>query len=107
MFAPEQGSGCASIVKYYGAIFWEGDLWIFMEILDASLDKFYKLSFKKNGSVPENVLGKIAASVIKALYFLHNIKIIHRDVKPSNILINKKGEVKVSSQFKFSRCVQC
>ena len=87
----DKGAGCPSIVKYYGAIFWEGDLWIFMEVLDASLDKFYKTSFKNGRTIPEEVLGNIAASVVKALHFLHNIKIIHRDIKPSNILINKKG----------------
>jgi len=34
--------------------------------------------------------------VIKALDYLHTeLKVIHRDVKPSNILINKKGQVKI------------
>lgn len=34
--------------------------------------------------------------VIKALDYLHTeLHVIHRDVKPSNILINKKGQVKI------------
>lgn len=33
---------CPNIVTFYGALFWEGDLWIFMEVMDCSLDKFYK-----------------------------------------------------------------
>jgi mitogen-activated protein kinase kinase 3 len=106
----DKGTGCPNIVKFYGALFWEGDLWIFMEAMDTSLDKFYKKAFKRNPvpgpdagaadsetapSIPEPVLGKIAASVVKALYFLYEIKIIHRDVKPSNILTNRKGQVKL------------
>ncbi|KAI1301298.1 Dual specificity mitogen-activated protein kinase kinase 6 [Halotydeus destructor] len=94
----DKGAGCPNIVKFYGALFWEGDLWIFMEIMDCSLDKFYKLAFTNASdaiAIPENVLGKIAYSVINALHYLHSIKIIHRDVKPSNILISKKGEVKL------------
>lgn len=96
-----KGAGCPSIVRFYGALFAEGDLWIFMEILDASLDRFYKLAFQptegsdEQKSIPEEVLGKIAASVIQALHYLHSIKIIHRDIKPSNILINRKGEIKL------------
>lgn len=94
-----KGAGCPSIVRFYGALFSEGDLWIFMEILDASLDKFYKLAFKDSEPdtvmIPEEVLGKIAGSVIIALHYLHSIKIIHRDIKPSNILINRKGDVKL------------
>ena len=101
-----KGTGCANIVKFYGALFWEGDLWIFMEIMDLSLDKFYKLVYPRKGEVltdeereqrciPEPVLGKIAISIVSALHYLHSIKIIHRDIKPSNILINRKGEVKL------------
>lgn len=33
---------------------------------------------------------------MNALHYLHaELKVIHRDVKPSNILINRKGEVKM------------
>lgn len=35
-------------------------------------------------------------SVVNALHYLHaQLKVIHRDVKPSNILINRSGEVKM------------
>lgn len=71
-----------------------------MEILDASLDKFYKLAYKlvadtEEVAIPEAVLGKTASSVISALHYLHQMKVIHRDVKPSNILINRNGQVKL------------
>ena len=34
--------------------------------------------------------------VVKALHYLHTeLHVIHRDVKPSNILINRKGQVKI------------
>lgn len=39
---------------------------------------------------------QIGVAVVNALYYLHaNLKVIHRDVKPSNILINRKGQVKM------------
>lgn len=39
---------------------------------------------------------QIAIAVVNALHYLHaNLKVIHRDVKPSNTLINRKGEVKI------------
>lgn len=34
--------------------------------------------------------------MVKALHYLQSeLKVIHRDVKPSNILINEKGQVKI------------
>ncbi|OTF77770.1 dual specificity mitogen-activated protein kinase kinase 6-like protein, partial [Euroglyphus maynei] len=96
-----KSQGCPHIVEFYGAIYWENNLCLFMEILDASLDKFYKLSYKliedpiNDIAIPEPVLGRIAYSVVSALHYLHQLKVIHRDVKPSNILINRHGQVKL------------
>ncbi|XP_064595662.1 dual specificity mitogen-activated protein kinase kinase 6-like isoform X2 [Liolophura sinensis] len=89
---------CPYMVRFYGALFREGDVWICMEVMDTSLDKFYKKIYEggDGSSIPEKILGKIAFSVVKALHYLQSeLKVIHRDVKPSNILINKRGEVKI------------
>lgn len=83
-------------VQFYGALFKEGDVWICMELLTTSLDKFYKTVFENEKTIPENVLGKITVAVVSALEYLHSqLQVIHRDVKPSNILINFKGQVKL------------
>ena len=38
----------------------------------------------------------IAFSVLKALAVLHSSRIVHRDVKPSNILVNTDGNIKLT-----------
>lgn len=87
---------CPYTVRFYGALFREGDVWICMEVMDTSLDKFYKDIYKSGKVIPEEVLGKIAVAVVKALSYLQTeLKVIHRDVKPSNMLINRNGEVKI------------
>ena len=79
------------IVDFYGAFFQEGAVYICMEYMDGgSIDKLY------GDGVPEGVLRKIAMSTIMGLKFLkedHNI--IHRDVKPTNILVNTRGQIKI------------
>lgn len=80
------------IVDFYGAFFVEGAVYMCMEYMDGgSLDKIYG-----DGIHDEACLAYIAESVIKGLKQLkdqHNI--IHRDVKPTNILVNTQGKVKL------------
>ncbi|CAL8310734.1 unnamed protein product [Arctogadus glacialis] len=87
---------CFFTVTFYGALFREGDVWICMELMDTSLDKSTRRVIEKGMTIPEDILGKITVAIVKALEHLHNnLSVIHRDVKPSNVLINTQGQVKM------------
>ncbi|CAH8573573.1 unnamed protein product [Schistosoma mattheei] len=90
-------ANCPNIVLFYGAIFTEGDCWICMEMMSTSLDKFYKFVYNYLQSrIPESIIGKITTATVSALDYLKTaLKVIHRDVKPSNILIDCNGNVKL------------
>ena len=63
-----RSSDCPFTVHFYGAMFREGDVMIVMEVMDISLDKFYMRAKSTSKSIPEEILGKIAFSVI---YLFH------------------------------------
>ncbi|KAJ8271342.1 hypothetical protein COCON_G00102010 [Conger conger] len=76
------------IITFYSAFFVENRISICTEFMDGgSLDVYRK--------IPEHVLGRIAVAVVKGLNYLWSLKILHRDVKPSNMLVNTQGEVKL------------
>ncbi|XP_075154350.1 mitogen-activated protein kinase kinase 1 isoform X2 [Haematobia irritans] len=81
------------IVGFYGAFYSDGEISICMEYMDGgSLD----LILKRAGRIPESILGKITLAVLKGLSYLREKHaIMHRDVKPSNILVNSSGEIKI------------
>ncbi|KAK9325365.1 kinase-like domain-containing protein, partial [Lipomyces orientalis] len=81
------------IVSFYGAFVNEGDVVMCMEYMDCgSLDRI----LKKKGPLKEDILGKITEAVVEGLTYLYNLnRIIHRDVKPSNVLVNSHGQIKL------------
>ena len=86
------------IVQYYGMFTDEqsSSIYIAMEYMGGrSLEATYKNLLRRGGRISERVIGKIAESVLRGLSYLHERKIIHRDIKPQNILLNEKGEVKL------------
>jgi serine/threonine protein kinase len=93
-----------NVTDFYGYAIDGEKIWIFMEFMEASLDDLYRYfheklypehRFSKKIVISEAVVSVIAVSILDALAFCKEQRVMHRDVKPSNVLVNKNGKVKL------------
>ena len=70
----------------------DGRSYLIMEYVDGSaLDEL----LQSNGPLPEQRCIDICIQMLKGLSEAHQHHILHRDLKPGNIMVNKKGFVKI------------
>ena len=83
-----------NIIKYYGYKYEEETYFLFLEyVSDDNLKKIIKLY---GGKLNEKLIKIYTKQILKALLFLHNeLKVAHRDIKCSNILLDKNGIIKL------------
>lgn len=82
-----------NIVNVYDVGDEDGIYYIVMELVEGITLKKY---ISKRGKIPYKEAVSIALQVAKGMEAAHSHKIIHRDIKPQNIIISKDGKVKVT-----------
>lgn len=50
----------------------------------------------RGGCQNEKVLARLSTGVLRGLAHIHDKRMVHRDIKPHNLLTNRQGEVKIS-----------
>lgn len=71
----------------------EGNYFIVMEYIDGrSLSSL----LRSDGKISVDKAAQIGSSVASALFYAHRHGVIHRDIKPGNVLITEDGRVKVT-----------
>src|SRR3989441_6025334 len=83
----------SNIVSIYDRGEAEGTYYIAMEYLDGRSLKELILS---RGPAPVSVAIDYARQILSALRFAHRNGIVHRDIKPHNVLVDADGHVKVT-----------
>uniref|UniRef100_A0A915C1Z5 mitogen-activated protein kinase kinase n=1 Tax=Parascaris univalens TaxID=6257 RepID=A0A915C1Z5_PARUN len=85
-----------NVITFYGMTAENFYCCLCFELMDVDLSTFYTHIYKdEKARLPENMIGAIASSMVNGLMYLKEQKIIHRDVKPSNVLLNRLGNVKI------------
>ncbi|TQD91313.1 hypothetical protein C1H46_023064 [Malus baccata] len=90
-----------NIVQYYGTQKDESNLYIFLELVaKGSLQKLYQTYHLTDSHVSE-----YTRQILHGLKYLHDRKVVHRDVKCANILVHANGSVKLAD-FGLAKTIQ-
>ncbi|WDZ86797.1 serine/threonine-protein kinase [Micromonospora cathayae] len=77
-----------AVVQVYDVVTEGGRPWIVMELLDA---RSLADMVIEDGPLPPRAVAKIGIALLGALEVAHAISVLHRDVKPANVLICTDG----------------
>jgi len=82
------------ITQYHGLSFKGREQWILMEYCAlGSVEHIMEITGR---TLSENQASFILSSLVQGLAYLHANKVLHRDIKCANLLMNPQGEVKLA-----------
>ncbi|MET9227984.1 protein kinase [Lentzea sp. NPDC003310] len=82
-----------AIVTVYDAIHENGTTYIIMELVEAAT---LSTLISTHGPMPQNQVISIALQALSALETAHQSGIVHRDVKPGNLMVRPDGKLKLT-----------
>lgn len=82
-----------NVVRLHEVIHTEKKLTLVFEYLDQDLKHYLD---EHNGIIAPNTMRCFLYQLFKGIAYCHNKRVLHRDLKPQNLLINKKGELKLA-----------
>eukprot|EP01068_Selenidium_serpulae_P008017 Selendium_serpulae@DN4871_c0_g1_i1.p1 len=82
-----------NVVKMHGVSCNSSRVYMIIELAELDLKKYLK---EKNRGIPLDVVRTIMKQVFSGLSWCHGCNILHRDLKPQNILMNRDHSVKLA-----------
>lgn len=84
-----------NIVGLWDVVHTENKLMLVFEYMDQDL-KAYMNSNGKNGKLDVKLVKSFLFQLLRGICFCHDNRVLHRDLKPQNLLINYKGHLKLA-----------
>jgi serine/threonine protein kinase len=81
-----------NVVRLVDLIHGEKKLYLVFEYMDFDLKKFLD---RNNAPLAPNLVKSYLYQILSAIKFCHSRRILHRDLKPQNLLIDKNGKIKL------------
>ncbi|KAJ8561351.1 hypothetical protein K7X08_027541 [Anisodus acutangulus] len=83
-----------NIVQYYSSEIMEDSFCIYLEYVHpGSINKYVR---DHGGAMTESIVRNFTRHIVSGLAYLHSTKMIHRDIKGANLLVDASGIVKLA-----------
>ncbi|XP_047487134.1 cyclin-dependent-like kinase 5 [Penaeus chinensis] len=82
-----------NIVRLHDVLHSDKKLTLVFEHCDQDLKKYFD---SLNGEIDPDIVKSFMYQLLRGLEFCHSRNVLHRDLKPQNLLINKNGELKLA-----------
>lgn len=86
----------STIVNLETVLYKENKMYLAMEYLDLDLRKYIDGVRRSNKTVPDDVLRLFVQQILTAVDYCHSRAILHRDLKPQNILVGRDMRLKLA-----------
>ncbi|KAH8928456.1 Pkinase-domain-containing protein [Atractiella rhizophila] len=84
-----------NIVRLYDVIHNEQRLMLVFEYMDLDLKKYMDANGDR-GALEPGIVRSFTFQLLRGTAFCHENRVLHRDLKPQNLLINKRGDLKLA-----------
>ncbi|KAL9650300.1 hypothetical protein ABK040_014954 [Willaertia magna] len=85
-----------NVVKLHEVVHDDNQLHLIFEFVDYDLKRLFDTLKEKNMLISPLAIKSYLFQMLRALAYCHSNRILHRDIKPQNILIDKNGIVKLA-----------
>lgn len=86
----------STIVNLETVLYKENKMYLAMEYLDLDLRKYIDGVRRSNRTVPDDVLRRFVQQILTAVDYCHSRAVLHRDLKPQNILVGRDMRLKLA-----------
>jgi len=85
-----------NIVCLQDVLMQEAKLYLIFEFLTMDLKKYMDSNIPKDGLMDPKLVKSYTYQLLQGLLFCHQRRVLHRDLKPQNLLIDKNGCIKIA-----------
>ncbi|KAK4988018.1 negative regulator of the PHO system [Elasticomyces elasticus] len=83
------------IVSLHDVVHTENKLMLVFEFMDKDLKKYMDSRSERGGGLDPVTIKSFVHQLLRGIAFCHENRVLHRDLKPQNLLINSKGQLKL------------